>query len=71
MGKAIDQTLSCLDSFGYTIDTVDVGVMYFSVHLVLAHLKRTQKKEVIDHLMLKLPQALCLYQDYLKVDSVH
>ncbi|VDK75281.1 unnamed protein product [Litomosoides sigmodontis] len=39
------------------------------LHYVLTHLKRTQKKEVIDHLVLKLPQALCLYQDYLKEEA--
>ncbi|VDP16867.1 unnamed protein product [Onchocerca flexuosa] len=39
------------------------------LHYVLTYLKRTQKKEVIDHLVLKLPQALCLYQDYLKEEA--
>lgn len=39
------------------------------LHLVLTHLKKTQKKEVIDHLMLKLPQAMCLYQDYLREEA--
>ncbi|VDN35701.1 unnamed protein product [Gongylonema pulchrum] len=39
------------------------------VHFVLAHLRQTQKKEVIDHLVLKLPPALCLYQDYLKEEA--
>ncbi|VIO86876.1 Uncharacterized protein BM_BM18160 [Brugia malayi] len=39
------------------------------LHYVLTYLKRTQKKEVIDHLVLKLPQVLCLYQDYLKEEA--
>lgn len=39
------------------------------LHLVLTHLKKTHKKEVIDHLMLKLPMAMCLYQDYLREEA--
>ncbi|VDN05647.1 unnamed protein product [Thelazia callipaeda] len=39
------------------------------LHYVLTYLKRTEKKEIIDHLVLKLPQALCLYQDYLKDEA--
>ncbi|VDN57724.1 unnamed protein product [Dracunculus medinensis] len=39
------------------------------LHIVLSHLKRTQKKEIIDHLVLKLPQAMCLYQDYLREEA--
>ncbi|KHN82691.1 Vacuolar protein sorting-associated protein 16 -like protein [Toxocara canis] len=39
------------------------------LHVVLAHLKRTKTKEVIDQLMLKIPQAMCLYQDYLREEA--
>ncbi|MCP9265930.1 Vacuolar protein sorting-associated protein 16-like protein [Dirofilaria immitis] len=31
--------------------------------------EKNAEKEVIDHLVLKLPQALCLYQDYLKEEA--
>lgn len=39
------------------------------LHLVLVHLKRTKTKEIIDQLMLKIPQAMCLYQDYLREEA--
>ncbi|MFH4975404.1 hypothetical protein AB6A40_002113 [Gnathostoma spinigerum] len=39
------------------------------MHLVLAHIKRTWRKEKADLLIRKIPQAFCLYQDCLREEA--
>ncbi|VDK46335.1 unnamed protein product [Anisakis simplex] len=51
------------------VNNLLLPVNNLSVHVVIAHLRRTKTKEVIDQLMLKIPQAMCLYQDYLRDEA--